>query len=357
MKVVENVFARNIVKLRLIEPFRQNHRYFQVVYEDWSLKLIEWCPPPGMDNPHLPLRPRPFVQLYVNEHQERCIDLLDKDLLFRDVPEEALNDVIITSSNPNAMNVFLPKVKTFNPNSNMDLFDEMLMDYVDFETGERNFNAFAIHLMKKFNSKLNCRNVHGYLRLDPEKYLSKCPKFPIPSGIFKGTYSAHGIEFISIRYPSRNVLEGFKLTGDPNVPMGKVTFKADLTKAIRLTRDVQKDYSCEALIPDESTATYESIDFEAADHQPQPQPFCLPSDAYDRASEEVGYQQCQYRFLAEGQIAHEDYQNPQFVPAHLIIFDQDHFGVLFLTLHSMSLYVRISEDLSATCFESNKVMK
>merc|ERR1712004_607819 len=354
MKVVENVslfkYARNIVKLR------QNHRYFQVVYEDWSLKLIEWCPPSGMDNPHLPLRPRPFVKIYVNDHQERCIELLDKDLLFRDVPEEALKDVIITSSNPNAMNVFLPKVKTFNPNSNVDLFDEMLMDYVHFETGERNFNEFAIHLMKKFNSKLNCRNVHGYLRLDPEKYLSKCPKFPIPSGSFKGTYGAHGIEVISISYPSRNVLEGFKLTGDPNVPMGKVTFKADLTKAIRLTRDVQKDFSCEALIPDEGTATYESIDFEAADHQPQPQPFCLPSDVFDRASEEVGsYQHCQYRFLAEGQIAHEDYQNPQFVPAHLIIFDQDHFGVLFLTLHSMSLYVRISEDLSATCFESNKV--
>ena len=117
------------------------------------------------------------------------------------------------------------------------------------------------------------------------------------------------------------MLEGFKLTGDPNVPMGKVTFKADLTKSIRLTREMQKDFSCEALIPDESF-TYESIDFEAADHHPQAQPFCLPSDyAYDRDEKEVAYDQCQYRFLAEGQIAYEDYQDPKFVPAHLIIFD------------------------------------
>ena len=312
------------------------------------MKLIEWCPPPGTDNPHLPLRPRPFVKIYVNDNQERCIELLDKDLLFRDVPEEALNDVIITSSKPNAMNVFLPQVKPFDPNSNDDLFNEMLMDYVHIETGARNLSPFAIGMIPiKFNSMLNCRNVHGYLRLDPEKYLSM-PRYPIPSGVFKGTYGAHGIEIISLSYPSKNVLEGFKLTGDPNVPMGKVTFKADLTKSIRLTREMQKDFSCEALIPDESF-TYESIDFEAADHHPQAQPFCLPSDyAYDRDEKEVAYDQCQYRFLAEGQIAYEDYQDPKFVPAHLIIFDQDHFGVLFLTLHSMSLYVRISEDLSAT---------
>ena len=83
---------------------------------------------------------------------------------------------------------------------------------------------------------------------------------------------------------------------------------------------------------------------------------CFQAVTNDNARHQVGHQQCQYRFLAEGQIAYEDYQDPKFVPAHLIIFDQDHFGVLFLTLHSMSLYVRISEDLSAKCFESNKVM-
>ena len=50
----------------------------------------------------------------------------------------------------------------------------------------------------------------------------------------------------------------------------------------------------------------------------------------------------------------DNYSNPEFVPGHLIVFDQDHFGVLFLTLRSMSLYVRISEDLTAVHFKSDK---
>ena len=127
--------------------------------------------------------------------------------------------------------------------------------------------------------------------------------------------------------------------------MGKISFKADLTKAIRLTREEQRELSCEALIPDESTSTYELIDFQASDHQPQPQPFYLPDDAFERVGRE--FKECQYRFLAEGQVAHTNYQDPQWVPANLIIFDANHIGVLFLTLHSMSLYVRVSEDLTS----------
>ena len=264
-----------------------------MVYEDWSLKLIEWCPPPARNDPHLPLRPVEFVKITIRD-QERCIELSDASL-FRDVQAEALRDVIITSSKPNALNVFLPKVKPFS-DPDVELFDKMLKDYVTFETGkeeidEEDFIDFL--LLRKFNAKLNCRNVHGYLRLDTEQYLSN--RLPIPPGIFKGTYSAHGIEIISVRYPSKASIEGIKLTGDPNVPMNKVTFKADLTKALRYTEEFQKNFSCEALIPDEATS-YEAIDFESSE-QPQSQPFCLPHDAYDRAAD-VDYRQCQYRFSA-----------------------------------------------------------
>ena len=70
---------------------------------------------------------------------------------------------------------------------------------------------------------------------------------PISPGIFKGTYGGHGIEIIAIDYPTEDTLKAVKLTGDPNVPMNKVTFTADLTKGIALTKDEQKQLSCDDL--------------------------------------------------------------------------------------------------------------
>ena len=56
-------------------------------------------------------------------------------------------------------------------------------------------------------------------------------------------------------------------------------------------------------------------------------------------------------FLGEAQIALPDYQEPSMIPAHIVIFDNDTLGVLFLELRSMSLYSRVKEDLTARHFE------
>ena len=39
------------------------------------------------------------------------------------------------------------------------------------------------------------------------------------------------------------------------------------------------------------------------------------------------------------------------IPAHVVIFDNDTFGVLFLELGSLALYSRVKENLAATHFE------
>ena len=56
-------------------------------------------------------------------------------------------------------------------------------------------------------------------------------------------------------------------------------------------------------------------------------------------------------FSGEAQIALPDYQEPSMIPAHIVIFDNDTLGVLFLELRSMSLYSRVKEDLTACHFE------
>ena len=56
---------------------------------------------------------------------------------------------------------------------------------------------------------------------------------PIPEGIFKGSYGPHGTELIHLKYHEESgtvFFSGTKVTGDPNVPVGKQTFVGDLSK-------------------------------------------------------------------------------------------------------------------------------
>ena len=63
------------------------------------------------------------------------------------------------------------------------------------------------------------------------------------------------------------------------------------------------------------------------------------------------YKQCNYRFIGEGQIAHHNFENPSMISAHIVIFDENNFGVLFLELRSMSLFSRVKENLCAVHFD------
>jgi hypothetical protein len=225
-------------------------------------------------------------------------------------------------------------------------------DLVDWDAylSDRSFHIF--NFLKK--SKIGRQGV-GLKKLNVDKYLksadSSQPK-PIMPGIFKGNYGGHGIEIIGINYatdkatlfnnylPTENYLVGTKLTGDPNVPMNKMTFKADLKNTIVLSKEEQRQYSCEHFDVD-------SVDSEFLKKPKGSQPFILPPDVTLEDNIDLDYKTCSLRFLGEVQIALPYFEDSERVPAHIIIFDSDTIGVLKLQLQSISIYKRITEDLGA----------
>ena len=129
--------------------------------------------------------------------------------------------------------------------------------------------------------------------------------------------------------------------------MKKVTFRADLNKAIVLSKEEQESADCESLQSIMEMSSFQRFDFDSdQDSSPPFQPFIVPPDAYQRAKFDR-FKQCLYRFIGEAQVSPIDYSDPSFIPAHVIVFDCDTFGVLFLTIQSMSLYSRINENFGA----------
>ena len=56
---------------------------------------------------------------------------------------------------------------------------------------------------------------------------------PIEPGLFKGDYGVHGTELIELSYSNEGtegvMFSGMKVTGDPNVPSGRNSFKGNVT--------------------------------------------------------------------------------------------------------------------------------
>ncbi|CAB4003472.1 Hypothetical predicted protein [Paramuricea clavata] len=53
---------------------------------------------------------------------------------------------------------------------------------------------------------------------------------PTP-GLYKGTYGSHGVEIIMVHISSDQII-GTKITGDPNIPATKITFKANISQVV-----------------------------------------------------------------------------------------------------------------------------
>merc|ERR1712062_61753 len=64
--------------------------------------------------------------------------------------------------------------------------------------------------------------------------------------------------------------------------------------------------------------------------------FVLPPDIELESNVSLEHDHCLHRFLGEAQIAWDNYRNPQMISAHVIVFDEDTLGVIFLELQSMS---------------------
>ena len=62
---------------------------------------------------------------------------------------------------------------------------------------------------------------------------SENPAMPIEPGLFKGDYGCHGTELVHLSYSNEGdegvMFSGMKVTGDPNVPSGRNSFKGNVT--------------------------------------------------------------------------------------------------------------------------------
>ena len=186
------------------------------------------------------------------------------------------------------------------------VWQTLLLRYVNLETGQdfdsqEQMMANNVHdiggIIAKFITRFNCRSIHSFLRPKPRSVWQPRPNqgqdWPLPSGVFKGTYGPHGIEIISVHYSNDSdgqKLVGLKLTGDPNVPMGNVSFRGDLRKSIILTEDFQRDVTCDQLVE-----AVEAVAFIADRNTDTYQPFVMPMDAFQRR--QINYTTATHRYM------------------------------------------------------------
>jgi len=162
---------------------------------------------------------------------------------------------------------------------------------------------------------------------------------PINPGLFKGTYGPHGIELILLRFNRETTkLEGFKVTGDVNVPADENSFVADLNRPMVLTEEQQLTTRMLAQID-----THDLPEEDAAS-QMAGQIFRVPIDCYDRFADTPT--RCRARYHSLGQIAGHNYTGPSYTHNHFIVFDDNLFGIMWIELHSLSMYSRVAEDIS-----------
>lgn len=51
-----------------------------------------------------------------------------------------------------------------------------------------------------------------------------------------------------------------------------------------------------------------------------------------------------HRFHGFGQVADEGFQDPSFVEGHWIVFNEDLFGFLWISLQALSMFHRVQEQ-------------
>uniref|UniRef100_A0A4W5K133 F-box protein 31 n=1 Tax=Hucho hucho TaxID=62062 RepID=A0A4W5K133_9TELE len=213
------------------------------------------------------------------------------------------------------------------------------------------------------------------------------PRMPsdlLQPGLFKGTYGSHGLEIVMLSFHGP-CARATKLTGDPNVPAGQLTLDVDLNRPVclpdlehqrsmeelsRLVLGVHEEVQREVQSPDVAPQGAASegavaggagaagleLAMEAQSESPQPgpsssssapseaQPFVLPLGVMTR--NEIYPRTCKMCFYGTGLIAGHGFTSPERTPGLFVLFDEDHFGFIWLELKSFSLYSRLTDRLA-----------
>ncbi|CAL1530659.1 unnamed protein product [Lymnaea stagnalis] len=166
---------------------------------------------------------------------------------------------------------------------------------------------------------------------------------PIQLGLYAASYGPHGVEILNFMMNEANpfILEGLKISGDPNVPAGNISVEVYLDKPVILGADDQD--SIEAMILADISrdeGSYQALLNSSNNNIHMRQPFSLPSGVVDR-SENVP-QACTARYLACGTIAGDLFTSPGKCRCHFVKFGDTFFGVLWLELFCFSAFHKVS---------------
>ena len=159
----------------------------------------------------------------------------------------------------------------------------------------------------------------------------------IDTGVFKGTYSIHEVELILFQYttcpgengaPANHAIQGLKLTGDSNIPAGKITFKANLKDRIVLS-SAQDNHNLDFL---------KKIDCcEVIEDTPQPFASSFICDVPDFDFPKT----CIARLKAKIQVSEHEYKSPSFIDAHFIVFSQNLCALMTFDFEDIMLFERV----------------
>ena len=152
----------------------------------------------------------------------------------------------------------------------------------------------------------------------------------IRPGIFQAQYGAHGLEMVHFKDG-----QGVKITGDPNVPFNAITFRVTDKNRVDFPPEIQ---SCVRQL---QANTEDFKQHSVEDCAELKYKFKLP--AYMEVEGELPRDPREYlgRWPAEGHVAGHGFSNDYFVPANLIFFNEDKFGVIFIEFNSIAVYSRI----------------
>ena len=183
------------------------------------------------------------------------------------------------------------------------------------------------------------------IKMDP--FIPQVPPFTLSlpqPGVFVGDYGPHGTELVQVRYKQversgpntkQNLVEAHKITGDPNIPKQKVTFRAFLDQPVYPSDEQQRsmqELSAIESVPPSSTLVEPPQRFNLPDHiNCDFDKNLIPSFSYGR-------------FKAEIQLAGHNYYRPAFSSSQLVIFNQHLLGLFIFEFDELMIFERVNVD-------------
>lgn len=212
---------------------------------------------------------------------------------------------------------------TLNPSE----WREIMLEFMMLTGGEVHVNDV---LLMKFIQTYHSRALYSYRKLNSS--WSSSLGQPLQSGYFFGNYGSHGTEVIELNVTSLIAgTVGRKVTGDPNVPFGEISFRLHHEKCLNIPAEVQD--SLESLSEFLDNPTY--LDYQAG----LKLDFLVPTGCLER--QPIPYRSCIGRWSCECQVAGHGFRDPSFISGNFILFTKDVFAVLFLGINSISLFRRV----------------